>query len=293
MLRSMTGYGRGEAAGHQYRVEVELKAVNHRYADFIFRLPKGWAALEDRLRRLLQAQIFRGRVEVEVRASAAEGVVYPVAVDLPLLKGYLAAIAQVQAVLGQDEPPDWRLAVQLPGVLQVSEEVPEHELIWPVLAEAAQRAVAELLAMRLREGAHLAEDISARLQSIQRWVKEIEGRKERVVEEYRQKLSARVQEMLGHQALDEWRLAAEVALFAERSDIAEEVVRLQSHAAQLEAILSGDEPAVGRKLDFLLQEMHREVNTMAAKTTDLEIVQRVILIKGELDKIREQVQNVE
>lgn len=293
MLRSMTGYGRGEAAGHQYRIEVELKAVNHRYADFIFRLPKGWAALEDRLRRLLQAQIYRGRVEVGVTASIAEGMAQPVAVDLALLKGYLAAIAQVQAALGQDEPLDWRLAIQLPGVLQVSEEAPDHEVIWPVLAEAAQKAVAELVAMRLREGAHLAEDILMRLKSIRRWVEEIDGRKERVVEEYRQKLSTRVQEMFAGQTLDEWRLAAEVALFAERSNIAEEVVRLQSHAAQLEAILSSDEPAVGRKLDFLLQEMHREINTIAAKTTDLEIVQRVILIKGELDKIREQVQNVE
>lgn len=292
MVRSMTGFGRGEAVGPRYRATAEVRAVNHRFLDVALRLPKAAAGLEDKVRSLLASRLNRGRVEVFATVEEVGEEPRPVRVDLPLARGYQAALERLRSSLGLAEQVTLTMLLDMPGVVTV-EESTDAEALWAVLEEALAQALDALLRMREAEGARLASDLEGRLSTVGRDVAAIADRAPAVTDEYRVRLRERIQELLGETPVDEGRLAQEVALMADRLSITEEIVRLRSHLSEAEATLSGKEMIVGRKLDFLLQEMNREINTIGAKAGDVQIARGVIAVKAELEKIREQVQNIE
>ncbi|MBC7104800.1 MAG: YicC family protein [Firmicutes bacterium] len=291
MVRSMTGFGRGEAIVNDCHVVVELKALNHRYQEVVFRLPRALAPLEERLRRLVRERVLRGRVEGTLSVGAGGMKIQQVRVEPALAGAYYRAIRELQALLGLDGRVGLEHLISLPGVLSL-EEGTDAEVWWPAAERAAALAVDSLVAAKEAEGERLAEDIRWRIRQVERLGEEIAARAPAVVEEYRARLNRRLREWLEGGAIDEDRLAAEVAIFAERCDVTEETVRLRSHVAQFLATMEGQGP-VGRQLDFLLQEMLREVNTVGAKAGDLAVRRAVLLAKGELERIREQVQNLE
>ncbi|MCL6449828.1 MAG: YicC family protein [Acetobacteraceae bacterium] len=293
MLRSMTGYGRSEAKVGARAVTVEVRSLNHRFCEVGVRLPREFSPLEDRIRKLVQARLARGRVEVHVSARDVGEGARRVKVDKGLAMAYYKALRELESHLDIDGSWGIELIAGLPEVLGPEEEEQDVEAAWPPLMDAVSRALDGVVLMREREGQALREDLLHRIQCLEQVKKAIEERAPLVLEEYRQKLKARAAELLGPGATpDEGRLALEVALFAERSSIAEELVRLSSHLAQMAAVLEGDEP-MGRRLEFLLQEVNREVNTIGSKTSDLDTIRLVLEAKGELEKMREQAQNIE
>lgn len=271
-------------------MKVELRSVNHRYLDVMVRLPKGFQALEERVRRLAQEFVHRGRLEIFVSIEEYGGKRRTVILDKRLLQGYVQALREAAAEHGLDGGLSVDMLLRIPDLFQVEEEEADVEGVWPLLETALRDAFAELQGMRGAEGERLEREIRSRLDAVDALLDRIEERAAQVVAEQRRRLSERIEQLLGAAAVDEQRIALEVALFAERSDISEEVTRARSHLAQFrEACRRG--MGVGRKLDFLVQELHREVNTIASKAADLAPF--VVEAKAELEKIREQVQNVE
>jgi len=291
-LRSMTGYGRASAAGAGKKFTVELKSVNHRFCEVVVRLPKNLLLIEDRVRGQIQRAVSRGRIDCYFTVEEAGPKNVAVKVDKSLVAAYYKALKEMLQEL--ELAPDVKLEhfLALPGVFSVEEPEENVEDFWPAIEQALAGALTALLEMRASEGARLKTDIQNRIDRIEQLNKEIEARAPLVVEEYRARLLQRVQELVPGVPIDPVRLAGEVALFAERSSIAEEIVRISSHLNQLRAACAEDGP-VGRKLDFLVQEVNREINTIAHKAGDLRISQIVVEVKSELEKIREQVQNVE
>lgn len=292
MVKSMTGYGRGEARGLGKDITVELRSVNHRFSEVVVRMPRQFSALEERVRKIILEQVARGRVDVFVTVDMNGERPKQVKVDLALAKAYYNALKEIEDSLGLQGIVDPAKIANFPDVLKAEEEDDDLEQFWLVLEQAVRQATGQLVTMRQVEGAKLKTDLLYRLKIIKEFNKDIEARAPQVVEEYRQKLHARVQGMVPGMELDEGRLAMEVAFFADRSAITEEIVRLNSHMEQASNSLKLNEP-VGRKLDFLVQEMNREVNTIGSKSSDLKISATVVEVKSELEKIKEQVQNIE
>lgn len=292
MLKSMTGYGRGEVSAPERKVVVELKSVNHRFCEVSLRLPRHMVALEDQIRRIIQARISRGRVDGYLAVENTEGRKALVKVDKALAAAYYKAVEELKEALGLQDPVTLPHLLHLPGVLVVDEPVEDPQAWWPYIREALEQALDGLVGMRVAEGARLKADLLLHLERVAEMAASIKARAPQVVQDYYQRLSQRVKELLADVPLDPARLAAEVAIFAERSNINEEIVRLESHISQFRGFLESEGP-VGRKLDFLLQEMFREINTVASKAPDLEISRLVVEVKSELEKMREQVQNVE
>lgn len=292
MPRSMTGFGRGEALGEGKKFTVELKSVNHRFSEVMLRLPRGMISLEEKARRYIQSRLARGRIDGFITVENCGEKTPAVKVDKALAASYYKAMEELLNDLGisSEIKPEHLLA--LPNVVSVEEPPEDIDSFWPVLEQALTQAVDRLLEMREVEGIRLQEDLSARLDQIRNITGDIEKRAPGVVEEYRLKLTQRLQEWINDSTIDPNRLMAEVVIFAERSSITEEIVRLYSHVAQAGETLKLEEP-IGRKLDFLLQEMNREINTIASKASDLQIAKESVNIKSELEKIREQVQNLE
>ncbi|KKM12912.1 hypothetical protein SY88_01000 [Clostridiales bacterium PH28_bin88] len=294
MLRSMTGYGRGEAMGGGKAVSVEIKSVNHRFLEISVRMPRTYVSLEERVRRVIKDQITRGHIDVFCNIEDEGEKKRQVKVDKDLALAYhhsLRELAQILGITGNFGVMD---IAQFPDVLKVDVAEEDLEAFWPVLEAAVKEGVQNLVKMRRDEGARLKADLLERCDLIARETREIAARAPVVIEEYRQKLAARVKEWesdLGGE-VDPMRVATEVAFFSDRSNITEELVRLNSHLEQLSDTLNTGE-AVGRKLDFLIQEMNREINTVGSKASDLEISQKVVAIKSEIEKVREQVQNIE
>lgn len=292
MLKSMTGFGRGNYLGKLKQVTVEIKATNHRFAEVQVKLPRQFTALEERIKREVLQQISRGHLEVFVKLEDAGQPVRELQVDKALALAYYKELKELAEAAGL--PCEVRvidLAV-LPEVCQLKEPEENMELIWAELLPALQDALANLLEMRRLEGQKLKEDLVSRVAVLRELRGKIAAKSPLVVRLYRESLATRLQELLEEGAVDETRLAMEVAIFADRANIDEELVRLESHFAQLEQNLQ-EENQVGRKIDFLLQEINREVNTIGSKANDLEITQTVVQLKSELEKIREQVQNIE
>lgn len=292
MVRSMTGFGRGEGAGEPGKITVEMKAVNHRFSEVVFRMPRQFNALEDQARKLVLSQVTRGRVDVFISweaAAKAKGV----KVDKELALAYHNALKEIAGEIGSKSELSLDTLARLPDVLSIQEGSVTDEEIWSVLEPAATEALTNLIAMREREGAALVADLTARLDRIESFRQTAAERAPQVVAEYQQRLTRRLEELLPQgNAVDPQRLAQEVALFADRADIAEEIQRLGSHIAQFRAALTeGD--SIGRKLDFLVQELGREVNTIGSKANDAAMTAAVVAAKSELEKIREQVQNIE
>ena len=293
MIRSMTGYGRAQEVLGGKDITVEIRSVNHRYFEFSARLPRAYGWLEEKLKGVAQGAASRGKVEVSLLIQAAEeGTDAQVAVNAALAREYVEALRGLGDQL--DLPDDLTLsAVARFGEIFTLRRAQENEeeVQANVLAVAAQ-AAERFSQMRRAEGEKLREDILNRLVSIEEKVARVEERSPQTVAEYRQKLTARMEELLGKAAVEEQRILAEAAIVADRWAVDEETVRLRSHIAQLRTILDTPE-AVGRKLDFLVQEMNREANTILSKSTDLAIADKAIALKTEIEKVREQIQNIE
>ncbi|MGE5560943.1 MAG: YicC/YloC family endoribonuclease [Chloroflexota bacterium] len=288
----MTGFGRGEASSEIGTVVIELKSVNHRFSEVVTRFPKELVALEERVRALVAKRVVRGRVDVFLSWEESRLRRRIVEVDKDLALAYHKACKELEAELGSSSGIDAAFIARFPDVLKVT-EVPENlDAVWAVLETATSAALDQLVAMRETEGARLAQDLLARAAVIEEYTERIAARAPAMVEDYRNQLRDRLSELLPPNAVDEQRLAMEVAIFADRVGITEELVRLRSHCDQLRSMLNASE-AIGRKLDFLLQEMNREINTTGSKVSDPTITALVIEVKSELEKIREQAQNIE
>jgi len=293
MIRSMTGYGRRESVRENVRLTVEMRAVNHRFCEILVRLPKAWGMLEDRVRKQVTQVVRRGRVDVSIAVDWNAATSSGVAIDWNLAEQYVLAARKMSEQFSLSESLTAKDLLLLPGVVDTqepTEAAPEEIEEW--LLAVVEDASTDLLTMRLAEGRQLCQDLMLRLQQVKAWTQEIRRLAPAGVEEYRKRLLQRISEWPESIEPDQQRLAQEIALFADRSDISEETTRLESHCAQFLEQLDRDE-AVGRKLDFLLQEMNREANTMASKANHLPIQQLAVNIKTELEKMREQVQNIE
>lgn len=292
MLHSMTAFGRGEAEADGYRFTVEVRSVNHRFCDIQVKLPRKYGVFEEEIRKRVAAAFSRGRIEVIVLADEAREKAEHLTVDVELTRTYARLLRSLQEQLGLAEDLRLEALLTFRDIFTVREDEESHKRTWTVLFRALEGAVTACLRMRAEEGAAMAADLSRRLQHLAELVGEIETRAPVVVQEARDRLRERIQTLLGAIAVDEGRLALEVAVIADRGDITEEVVRLRSHLQQFRDQLEAEGPR-GRQLEFLLQEMHREINTVGSKANDLAIAQRVIQAKAELERVREQVQNVE
>lgn len=292
MLKSMTGYGWGESGAQGKIFTVELKTVNHRYSEVVLRLPRTLSPLEDKIKRLIQSRIARGRVEAFLNMQYSDEKTSSVKVDKELAGAYYKAIKELQETLGIDGNINIKNLVELPGVLALVDPAENVEQWWPAVLAALESALNGLVRMRAEEGKQLAADLMKRIDRIASLNVKIRDRSPVVVEEYRERLGSRLNDFMKDGGLAPERLTAEAAIFAERSNITEETVRLDSHLKQALSCLQTGEP-VGRKLDFIVQEMNREINTIASKANDLEIGHWAVEVKSELEKIREQVQNIE
>ncbi len=292
MIKSMTGYGRGEWQGDGKKLGVEIRAVNHRYCDISIRLPRRLNPLETQLRNLLRQRISRGRIEVSVQLDESSLPEQKLELDLPLARDIYLALKTLQENLGI--PGEVRLETMagFRDIFGRKEAEPNLEKEWECLRKALEDALSGLEAMRGEEGLKLREDFLGRLTAIEKMVQQIEEKAPLALRACRDRLAQRVQELSGGLEIDETRLAQEVAFLAERSDITEELVRTRSHLVQFLDLLGRSEPT-GRKLEFLLQEINREANTIGSKANDASIAHLGVEIKSELEKMREQVQNVE
>ena len=289
-MLSMTGYGRAASSFDGRQLTVELKSVNHRFLDLAFRIPRNFAFLEDDLRKAISARLARGHVEVYVSYRNQRADARQVEVDRALLGAYGAALDEL-AGMGYDVDRSVMRVAQLPGLLSVAEAEEDEETLRALAVQTLESALDALVAMRRREGAELREDMERRANAVQSLSEEIEARYPETLRAYADRLQESVLALAG-QGLDEQRLVTEIALMAEKTAINEELVRLRCHVIQLRDCIAAEIP-VGRKLDFLLQEFNREVNTIASKSQDVQITRLTVDLKGELEKLREQAQNVE
>ncbi len=290
----MTGYGCGEMSHDGCKITVELSSVNRRQSEISVNLPRDLDVLEARIRDELNRRLSRGRVSVRVTLHAGDDRrAQAVRVNRVLAAAYAREFALIGAELGLEGRPTLEVVLRAPGVLESEEDVPDAEAYWPALSEALATALKQLIQMREKEGAHLAEDLSMRLGVMRRAAVAVRERAPLVAEHYRRQLQDRIAATgIVWNAEDGERLLKEVALFADRSDITEELTRLESHFVQFEQCLVSTEP-VGRTLDFLAQELNREINTIGSKANDAAIAREVVTLKAELERIREQSQNLE
>jgi uncharacterized protein (TIGR00255 family) len=291
MIRSMTGFGAGRRASGGEELAVEVRSVNHKFCEVKVRAPRELGALEPVAARMVKDRLARGGVDVALRRTGPGGSMAP-RVDAALAEAYARAYAEIQARLGLKDPIRLADIVAAEGVIRLDEREADLEASRAALELALGAALDALVAMRQREGEALAADLEARLATVEGLVARVEVLSPQAVEHHRARLAERVLELTQGLPLDPSRLAQEVALLADRSDVAEEITRLRSHVAQARQLLSSQEPS-GRKLDFLVQEMHREVNTIGSKSQHAELSGLVVSLKAEVERMREQVQNVE
>ena len=291
-MYSMTGYGKGSALSDGREMTVELKSVNHRYLDVGMRLPRHLSFLEDPIRSALTARLSRGHVDVFVNYRNLRSDARSVEIDAPLLAAFVAAARQANETLGLRDDLSLTAALRLPDVSNVRETDEDTDAVLALLNGAINAAIDALLVMREQEGERLSVYLGRCNDTVESLTGQIAKRAPIVVEEYRAKLNERIANLLGNVEVDRARLATEVALFADKASIDEEISRLHSHIAQMRTLFADKEPA-GRKLDFVVQEMNREFNTIGSKANDGELTKLVLTGKAEIEKIREQVQNIE
>jgi len=292
-MKSMTGYGRAQAAFPERNVLVEIRSVNHRYFEFSARVPRAYGYLEEKLKSFLLGSISRGKVEcyVQVESLAQDDTL--IRINHALAQGYLNAFDELAERYALPNDCTVTQLSRVPDLFSVEKKQADADAVWDAVQTAAQDALSQFLSMREQEGQRLTADILMRLSSIAADVAFVEERSPQTVQEYNDKLRARMRELLENNTVDEQRLLTEAAIFADKIAVAEETVRLYSHMEQLRGFLALEGEAVGRKMDFLVQEMNREANTIGSKAQDVEIARRVVNIKSEIEKIREQVQNIE
>ncbi|MDD5722130.1 MAG: YicC family protein [Syntrophales bacterium] len=295
MIRSMTGYGRSESVFAGKKLAVEIKSLNHKNLESSVRLPAFLSALEIHIKKRVMERISRGRVEVNVRIDSDPGANGgdKLEANIPLISSYYALLRGLKESFNLTDEITLSTLVGLKGGICTSETEIDPEQIWSTLEGALDASIDSLVQMKEAEGRLLYEDFTARLGTVTSCVETLKARIPEVTNNYQDRLSARIRELLDGMACDESRLIQEVAIMAEKSDITEEIVRLASHIKQFGEMLLSSDDTIGRKMDFLLQEMHREINTIGSKSNDLSISGTVIEIKTELAKLREQVQNIE
>lgn len=291
MIRSMTGFGTATSTTDDETLDVEVRAVNHRFLDVKARLPRDIAALESKVTKKVRDALARGSIDVRVRRSESEGG-SRVRLDLEVAREYVLRLQELAARLDLQGAPSLEQVAAADGVLTLEENSVDLERLGVALVDALGEALDRVIEMRVVEGKALAEDLTRRMQLIGTLVAEVEDAAPAVVTRHRDRLQARLDELAKGVDVDPARVAVELVVFADKSDVTEEVTRLQSHVEQFQKLLDGDEP-VGRKLDFLVQEMNREVNTIGSKSQATEISERVVGLKAELERVREQVQNIE
>ena len=292
MLKSMTGFGRAVGELDGYVITVEIKSVNHRYFEFSSRIPRQYGFLEEKLKSFINSKVSRGKVDCFVGIEALNTEAADVVVNNTLACAYVKALKELASSYDLKEDFGAYSIARFQDVLVVKKSEEDEDKLWENVKSVCEEALDKFTAMRAVEGEKLYIDIKSRGENIINTVSFIEERSPQTVKEYNDKLIQRVHELIGDASLDEARIIQEVAIFADKVAVAEETVRLRSHIAQLNEFLDCNEP-VGRKMDFLIQEINREANTIGSKANDVEIARRVVSIKAEVEKIREQVQNVE
>ena len=299
MIKSMTGYGRAREIRNRRDITVEVRAVNNRYLDCTVKMPRMYLFAEDAMKKRVQAAVPRGKVDVFVTVDATAADAATVTINKSLAEGYLKALQNLDeiswTIAGGKPAAPGQLALtaaRFPDVLTVTKAEEDLDAVSADLCAVLDDALEAFNAMRVREGGRLAEDIAGRLDAIERLTGEVEKRSPETVSEYREKFLRRIREALQGAAVDEQRVLTEAAIYADKVAVDEETVRLRSHLAQLRSMLSSDEPQ-GRKMDFLIQEVNREANTIGSKCADVSITRMVVEMKAEVEKIREQVQNIE
>lgn len=292
MLKSMTGFGRYEIANEERKIVVEMKAVNHRYCELSVKLPKKLNFYEAGIRNVLKQYISRGKVDVFITYEDYTEGKACVKYNSELAREYLDRLRQMETELGLENDVRVSMLAKLPDVLTLEEQSVDEDALWHVVEEAVKKAAERFVETRIAEGEHLRQDLNAKLDGMLAMVDFIETRSPQIVAEYRRKLTEKVNELLGDTKVDESVLATEITVFADRICVDEETVRLKAHIESMKATLAAGEN-IGRKLDFIAQEMNREANTILSKSSDLEVTDRAIDLKTEIEKVREQIQNIE
>ena len=292
MVKSMTGYGRARQTLNGRDITVEVRSVNNRYLDCTVKVPRTYIFAEDAVKARVQKAVSRGKVDVFITIAAAAADETVVAVNEPLARGYYEALTRLKDMFSLEDGLNAVTLAKFPDVLTVTKAEEDLESVAADICAVLDEALAAYNAMRTVEGGKLREDIAGRADTIEAVVGKVEERSPQTVAAYREKLLARMQEVLQSTAIDESRILTEAAIFADKIAVDEETVRLRSHLSQLRTMLESDQP-IGRKLDFLIQEVNRECNTIGSKCNDLTIAQDVVNMKAEVEKIREQVQNIE
>ena len=288
----MTGYGRAQQTLHGREITVEVRSVNNRYLDCTVKLPRAYTFAEDPVRQRVRARITRGKTDVYVSVNAAEDENVSVTLNRPALEGYLAALRAIAAEYDVRDDVSVMSLARLPDVLTLEKQEEDAEQLGADILSVLDAALEKFDEMREKEGAAMEADVRGRAEAIGSLVSRVEARSPETVAEYRARLTAKMQEILAGATVDEGRLLTEAAIYADKVAVDEETVRLRSHLSQMDQMLTGG-GAVGRKLDFLMQEMNREANTIGSKCSDVALARVVVEIKAELEKIREQIQNIE
>jgi len=292
MVMSMTGFGRAELSVGTRDVIVEIKSVNHRYFEFSCRTGRGYSFLEEKLKKYVGEKVSRGKVDMYVSVTENDDTAVEVELNRPLAKGYIDAMNTLAAEYGVTNDVSVSTLARINDIFQIHRPPADEDAVFSDVKVAVDEAMSHFIEMRRAEGARLREDILSRAEHIISIVGEIEERSPITVQEYRDRLYAKLQDVLQNNSIDDQRILTEAAIFADKVAVDEETVRLRSHFDQMKNFLDSDRP-VGRKLDFIVQEMNREANTIGSKVTDSKLAHKVVEIKGEIEKIREQVQNIE
>lgn len=303
-MKSMTGYGRTSVQNGNYDITVEIRAVNHRFYECSVKLPRIYSYLEEKIKEQMQSRIARGKVEVSLTIQTVSGRALSVQVNHAAISAYLCALLEENRRLAEElnggvsehaflkQDVTLSTLLRLPDVFQVQQVSEDAEVVWTAVASVLQNALEQFLVMRTLEGERLKEDVASHLDALEQMTNRVEKLAPETVQLYYKKLYQKIAELLEDHTVDESRLVTEAAIVAEKIAVDEELVRLHSHIAQFRTLLESDEP-VGRKMDFLVQEMNREVNTTGSKAQSLEITKLVVDMKSEIEKIREQIQNIE
>lgn len=292
MIKSMTGYGRCSETVENMEITAEIKAVNHRYFEFSSRVPRQFGFLDEKIKQYVKDRVNRGKTEVYISINMLDNTAVSVEVNQPLAKAYVDALRELQSTYALESEVKATDVARFPDVLTVRKEEQDEDAIFEAVKSVLGKAVDAFIAMRETEGEKLKNDIVSRCDTILGYVAQVEEKSKQSVVTYRERLEEKMRELLGDVKVDEQRLLTETAIFADKIAVDEETVRLKSHIEQLKCMVNSDEP-VGRKIDFLVQEMNREANTTGSKCSDIEITKIVVEIKSEIEKIREQIQNIE
>ncbi len=293
LAKSMTGFGRGEYIGDNYSFKLEIKSVNHRYNDINVKLPRHMSYLEDRIKKKVKENISRGKVDVYISLDYVNESSIEINMDLDLAKEYKNSLEKLKDALNLNDDIKLNNILALSEIIKFDKRELDEDLVWDTLEKALDRAIIDIDSMRSREGQTLKEDMLNKISLIEEELAKVEARTDIVLDEYRLKLENRIGELLDiSEEVYEEKIYSELVFYADKSNVDEEITRLKSHNNQFKSILE-NEDLVGRKLDFLVQEMNREINTIGSKSSDITIATSVVLIKAEIEKIREQIQNIE